>query len=873
MSRSTQFALSNLSSLLILATLAATLATAEDQKSSKAGKKAALKKGQDKKALAKKPDAKKPIRKTPGAADIGSRDKKGIEFFEKKIRPVLVKHCYECHSAESDEVEGELVLDTRKGILKGGASGHAIVPGNLGESLLIKSIRYEGDFDMPPETQLPESVIADFERWIKMGAPDPREGKAFSRKAIDFDAAREFWAFRPISGSVPPKVGDPAWPRNTIDRFILSGLEAKGLKPNADADPVVLVRRVYFDLTGLPPTTEQVDQFVADPSPAALKKLVDRLLETPQFGERWGRHWLDVVRYAESTGMERNFTFPYAWRYRDYVIKSFNEDKPFDRFITEQVAGDLLSTDDIEQRNENIIATGLLALGTKSLNERNKEKFLMDVVDEQIDVTTQAFLGTTASCARCHDHKFDPIPQSEYYSLAGVFTSTDTFYGTGNNRGNRQAGRLLALGPEGVSPASAAKGNAKGAQNGNRKALNKQLVAAQRKLTKLNEQAAKNPAIAKRAAAAKAQVKRLQTRLKRLGSAKPTVAKKSPGNAILVMAVQDSPRPADTAVRIRGEASDHGDMMPRGFLTIATPESAPTVDGKVSGRLQYAEWLTAKDNPLTARVAANRVWQHLFGRGIVVSVNNFGVTGTPPTHPELLDALARELTENNWSIKHLIRTVMVSRTYQLSSAVSKNSLEVDPDNNLFWRMNQRRLEVEAIRDSVLAVSGKLDMKPATGSVVQQVGNADIGTSVSPTRFAGANFKRSVYLPIVRGAVPEMLQAFDFPDPSIIYGQREVTTVPTQALFMMNSSFMLEQSREFANRLLAREGISDAERVEWAYRLALGRRPTSEQSSHVLKFIKQTMSADEDSGSADAEVNAWLPFCQTLFASSEFRYVN
>ncbi len=800
--------------------------------------------------------------------DKKGRDKQGVEFFEKKIRPVLVKHCYECHSADSEEVEGELVLDTRQGIRKGGASGHAVVPGNLGESLLIKSMRFEGDFEMPPENQLPESVIADFSRWIKMGAPDPREGKALARKAIDFDSAREFWSFRPIQKTAAPKVKDAAWPRNEIDNFILAGIEAKQLQPGADADPVSLVRRVYFDLTGLPPTLAQVDEFVADPSPAAMKKLVDRLLQSPRFGERWGRHWLDVVRFGESTGMERNFTFPYAWRYRDYVIKSFNEDKPFDRFITEQVAGDLLPTSNVEQRNENIIATGLLALGTKSLNETNKEKFRMDVVDEQIDVTTQAFLGTTASCARCHDHKFDAIPQKEYYSLAGIFTSTNTFYGTGGSRGNRQAGRLLALGPDGVSPAvSKAKGKvSKGASSN---AIAKQLKTARRRVLQLQKQAKRNAAAKKKLTVAEALVKKLQYRLKRGGQEEATAAKPADKNAMLVMAVQDAPNPSDTALRIRGEANARGDVIPRGFLSIVSHGAVPTVNDETSGRLQYAQWMTAKDNPLTARVAANRVWQHLFGRGIVPSVNNFGVTGTPPTHPELLDQLARELVDNNWSIKHLIRVIMSSRAYQLSSDSNVKALAADPDNNLFWKMNQRRLEVEAIRDAVLATSGQLDLEPAVGSVVQKVGDGDIGTGISPSRFAGTSFKRSVYLPIVRGAVPEMLQVFDFPDPSIIFGQREVTTVPTQALYMMNSSFMIEQSRHFAERVLADEGMSDADRVELAYRLALGRSPTSAQSTGALKFIKETAAAENP----NAEIKAWLPFCQTLFASSEFRYLD
>ncbi len=405
---------------------------------------------------------------------------KQIEFFEKKIRPVFVSKCYKCHSAKSKKLKGELLLDTREGIRRGGETGHGIVPGNLDESMVLSAIRYDG-LEMPPDEQLPDNVIADFERWIKMGAPDPRDGKSAPiRHTINFEKAREFWAFKPIGNPKPPKTNDPKWALYEIDHFILSRLEAKELKPILDAEPRVLVRRLYFDLIGLPPSPEQVEEFVADPSPAAFASLVDRLLKSPQFGERWGRHWMDVVRYAESTGMERNYTFPQAWHYRDYVIDAFNSDLPFDQFIKEQVAGDLLPSKDKKQRDKQLIATGMLAMGPKSLNERNKEKFAMDIVDEQIDVISRAFLGLTASCARCHDHKFDPIPQKEYYQLAGIFRSTNTFFGTGGGRGNRQAGQLIALRADALTPVRVA-GNGKGKKNAAKK-QKAQLRSAQKRL-------------------------------------------------------------------------------------------------------------------------------------------------------------------------------------------------------------------------------------------------------------------------------------------------------------------------------------------------------------------------------------------------------
>ncbi len=384
-------------------------------------------------------------------------------FFETKIRPVLVEHCYECHSASSKEPKGGLLLDTREGIRLGGETGHAVVPGELEDSLILSAMRYE-DFEMPPEEKLPDSVIADFERWIRMGAHDPRDGKsAMIRRDIDFDRARQFWSFQPISKPSVPMVEDADWLKSDIDAFVLSPLESKNIKPVDDATSHDLARRIYFDLIGMPPSPQQLDDFaaaMAQNADQAIETLVDSLLGSRHFGERWGRHWLDVVRYAESTGMERNGTFTRAWHYRDYVIDAFNSDTPYDQFIRQQIAGDLLPFESHPQRDRQLIATGMLALGPKSLNEPQKEKFQMDVVDEQIDVVSRAFLGLTASCVRCHDHKFDPIPQNEYYSLAGIFTSTETLYGTAKTNGNRNPGRLLAIAGDKVMPAAVGGGAA-----------------------------------------------------------------------------------------------------------------------------------------------------------------------------------------------------------------------------------------------------------------------------------------------------------------------------------------------------------------------------------------------------------------------------
>ncbi len=404
-------------------------------------------------------------------------------FFEKNIRPVLVAECYECHSSSSNSVKGGLLIDTRDGIRRGGDSGHGVVPGELAESLVIEAMLHDG-LEMPPEKKLDASVIANFKKWIQMGAFDPRDGKSNRvRDEVDLRQAREFWSFKFVEAVGIPSVSQRQWVKNDIDNFILSRLESIDLSPSEDADPRVLVRRIYFDVIGLPPTIEQVNRFLAASAQdvdVAIEELVAGLLDTPQFGERWGRHWLDVVRYAESTGMERNGTFTSAWRYRDYVIDAFNRDLAYDAFIREQIAGDLVDSSSIEDRNRKLIATGMLAIGPKSLNETNKEKFLMDVVDEQIDVVSRAFLGVTASCARCHDHKFDPIPQSEYYALAGIFASTRTLYGTAKSNGNRNPGQLISIDGSDVKTVAVSGGG-----NGKKevKKLRKQLAVSYTHLT------------------------------------------------------------------------------------------------------------------------------------------------------------------------------------------------------------------------------------------------------------------------------------------------------------------------------------------------------------------------------------------------------
>ena len=798
-----------------------------------------------------------------------------LEFFEKNIRPVLAAKCYKCHSAEADKVKGRLLLDTRDGIRQGGDTGHAVVPGNVAESLLLKALHYtDKDMSMPPEKsggKLPDKVIADFETWVKMGAPDPRDGAAaVVKKEIDFTKAREFWAFKAPVAAPAPAVADKQWPRTDLDRFILAGLEAKGLKPVADSDRRNLIRRIYFDLIGLPPTPEEMDAFFKDTALDAVTKVVDRLLASPQFGERWGRHWLDVARYAESTGKERNYTFPEAWRYRDYVIAAFNADKPYDQFIREQIVGDLLPAKDAAERNEHLIATGFLALGPKGLNEKNRVQFEMDLVDEQIDVTSRAVLGLTAACARCHDHKFDPIPNKDYYALAGIFRSSKTFFGTGEGTGKAaQKGKngtpLLTLSdnaaaPTPQSPTAAAPAPA---------------------LDPMAALAAQFPKRAARlAAASPAERARIIARLQANGTlsaptqspaAAPAPVAVSAPSAGKAMGMQES-RPGDCPIYIRGEVDNIGPTVPRGFLTVLTPGTMPAISSQQSGRRELADWLTSKANPLTARVMVNRVWLNLFGDGLVRTPDNFGATGEKPTNPALLDLLAVQFMRDGWSVKALVRSLVLSRAYQLGTAHDAKNYEADPDNILVWRMSPRRLDAEAIRDAVLAASGQLERTPPHGSVVANVGEGNIGKGIRPAVFNVEARYRSVYLPIVRDFVPDVLSVFDFAEPSLVVAARDTTNVPSQALFMMNSPFVTAQSQALAKRLLGMTQYDYGQRITMAYMLTLSRPPTEAERARADKYLRsETQEPVATKSTASAE-KPWATFCQALFACAEFRYL-
>jgi len=801
------------------------------------------------------------------------------DFFESKIRPALVKHCYECHSQESGKMKGELRLDTRAASLRGGDSGAAVVPGKLDDSLLIKAISYDDPgLMMPPKHKLEKAVIADFRKWIEMGAPDPRESESSLKitSAIDIEAGRNFWAYqKPQQGNVPEFPAE-AWPVTDIDRYIYSALKKANLEPVADADPATLLRRLYFDLIGLPPEPEQVKAFImacVNDRSAAVSAVVDELLASPQFGERWGRHWLDVTRYAESNGKDVNVVFyPEAWRYRDYVIDSFNDDKPYDVFLTEQIAGDLMTTRNKQKRAQQIVATGFLALGPKNLNEKYVTQFRFDLVDEQIETLGKAMLGTTISCARCHDHKFDPIQQSDYYAMAGIFLSSNTWYGTYSSVQNRNASELIEL------PVQDKKYAFKPLSSRERARKQYQLDRANLRLREIKGEVFRARRAGKQGPDASQQrqllqlnhvAKMLQKELNSYGADGRPIA--------LAMGVTDSDHISDARFLVRGEVELAKAPVPRGFIQVLCDKGdMKPLPRDSSGRLELARWIASPENPLTARVMVNRVWMHLMGNGIVASVDNFGATGNRPSHLELLDHLALKFVSDGWSVKTLIRDIVLSRTYQLSSEFDSTAFNTDPDNVLRWRADKRRLDAETLRDSILAISGTLEIEPPYGSVITaQSLNLRNGGVADIDGFEATSPHRSVYLPIVRKQVPHLLTIFDFADPNTGIGKRETTTVPSQALFLMNSDFVRAKSAALAVRLIDNDDIKPAEKGVTGFYLVYGRPPSRAEMHQATIFYKQSLelAMRETNSDREAMLQAMTTFCHSLFASADFLYVN
>ena len=765
-----------------------------------------------------------PLAKAPGtaAAELTATDR---QFFETRIRPVLVQHCYECHAADAEELAAGLRLDHREGMLAGGQSGTVVVPGDPDASLLIQALRYDG-LEMPPEQPLPATVVADFEHWVRRGANDPREAPAAKPVDSTTPVNQPLWSFAPLRQASPPAVTDKSWPRDQIDHFVLARLEAAQIVPAADATPRDLARRLFFDLHGLPPTADELESFAtahAADGERAVASLVDRLLAAPQFGERWGRHWLDVARYAESNGndgLSRNATFPHAWRYRDYCIAAFNQDLPYDRFLAEQIAGDLLPSDSSGQRDRRLIATGFLALAAKPAKAMN-QNFDMDVVADQIDMIGRGVLGLSIGCARCHDHKFDPISTRDYYALAGIFQSTETLWG--------------AAGHE-------------------------KLTAPPTDLHVLKTPPHVPPP--------ENFVETVILRDSATGVPKKIPDPKWPVGTPLAMGARDRPQPADSKINIQGESKKLGDQVRRGFLTALQPPATPefAVSTRESGRLQLARWLTSTVRPLTARVMVNRVWLQLFGRGLVGTPNDFGVYGERPTHPALLDHLADRFINEGWSIKRLIKAITTSRTYRLTSRDTPERVAADPENSLLSRHLRRRLDAESLRDAMLAASGQLDRSPGDGSIIR---HRDILVNLAGNLHEPSN-RRSVYLCYLRGSPPPSLAAFDLPDFSEPVGQRGVATVPGQALHLFNNPFVVGQAEHLAQRIYSMAATVET-RVDLAFRFALGRSPDRgerEQATVVLAGLQSSL----DEGETDS-LQAWTGLCQGLLMTNEFRYVD
>ncbi len=821
----------------------------------------------------------------------------GVLFFEKNIRPLLIEHCYDCHSAGAGtKTKGGLALDTRDGWRKGGDSGPALKPGKPEESLLYIAVTYkDADFQMPEKYRLADSEIQTIRKWIEMGAPDPRDGTPAvmtADRSVITDSDRQFWSFVSPRMTTLPSVVDRDWPDSEMDSFILSKLETKHLTPVADADRETLIRRATFDLIGLPPRPDEIQAFQDDQQDDrdAFAVLVDRLLASKEFGVRWGRHWMDIVRYAESVGRTRNYPFPFAWRYRDYVIDSFNSDKPYNQFIKEQIAGDLLPFDSVEEQNRNRIATGFLALGSQDLNERNLNQYLMNVADEQIDTTSRVFMALTTGCARCHDHKFDPIPTADYYALAGIFRSTDLKSGymnrQGGNKGPFKPEHLVSLTLDesefriaGQVEVEVPTKKMRGRLNRLKKELKavqkrgvkkkrvprkKNTTKAEKNIVEPNADSLRNAGLSrrekqKRISGLRRQIKKLE---RDISGQENAFAVKGD----FAMGVSERKKPIDCRINVRGDAANLGDRVPRGFLRVIHNENEVSIPPGQSGRLELAEWIASEDHALTARVMVNRIWHHLFGRGLVRTVDNFGSSGSVPTHPELLDHLAVKFMEDGWSVKGMIRRIMLSRAYRMSSEHQEKNYAVDPDNTLLWRMTMRRLEVEAIRDAILAVSGNLDLEPPeNGSVVAGFKPGEIGRNKGTLPDWIQMNHRSVYLPVVRNFLPDMFETFDFAEPSSVIGRRDVTTVSTQALFMLNSAFILEAARNTAKRVMTSGTLSAPEKVDWLYLRALGRHSSKAETQRVLTYIDMAASGKN-------VVDAWAGFCQTLFASAEFRYL-
>ena len=857
------------------------------------------------------------------AALAAAPGRESMDFFEQKIRPVLVENCYKCHSVESKKRKGELWLDSRAAMLEGGKSGPILIPGHPEKSRLIEALRYQNpDLQMPPDDPLPPAVVADFEAWVRMGAPDPRVGDP---KAMSFPQAARHWSFQAPRERLVPAVKNTRWPLTAVDAFVLAGLEQAGLSPAPSADKRTLIRRATYDLTGLPPTAAEIDAFVRDGTPDAFARVIDRLLASPRYGERWGRHWLDVARYADTTG-PRLGRIPFSYTYRDWVIRAFNEDLPYDEFLLKQLAADKLpgasNTDD------------LAALGFLTVGRRSNRDTIHDIIDDWIDVVSRGIMGLTVNCARCHDHKFDPVSTKDYYALYGVFLNSQARHdlpviggGPGSDVDRRYekeiaaqlegllkykqkrlaetaadlrtpariAAYLLAAG--GYRRSAPASGETKDQDEEiNPFVLRRWRALLDRFAEKRDpywqawhalaalpaeQAAAQAGALADRYAGEVAAAdsptahsdpqKEALRRILRGPEAPSDISMADfaeiqnansdqvfienwvmlvnalgaryadAGGQPRAMAVEDAPVLRPAHVFVRGNPNSVGEEVPQRFLAVLEgAKPAPFTQG--SGRLELARKITRADNPLTARVMVNRVWQHHFGSGLVRTPSDFGTRGDAPTHPELLDFLACRFVADGWSLKKLHRLLMLSRTYQQASADNPSFRKVDPENRLLWRMNRQRIDFESFRDTALSVCGQLELT---------VGGPPVPLFAQPSMH-----RRTVYGLIDRAQLPVALRAFDFANPEQHTPQRYLTTVPQQALFMMNDPFMAEQARALVARREVAQEQSPSMRIQAIYQLVLGRRATADELSLALRFVEEQGSGVAPNPSSISQSAQW-----------------
>ncbi len=784
------------------------------------------------------------------------------EFFNAHIRPTLSRNCLPCHSAKP---QGGLLLDSREHILKGGQSGPALAPGDPDKSLLIQVALHKGErFQMPPGKMLSDEELADLVAWVRQGAV--WAGGAITSADADFEVTadqRAFWSFQPMKKPALPRVKNPAWVKSPVDHFILAELERKKLKPASLASKRVLIRRATYDLTGLPPTPKEVQAFLADRSPKAFAKVVDRLLASPHYGERWGRHWLDVVRYADSAGDSADYPVPQAYLYRNYVIESFNRDKPYNEFIREQVAGDLIPAHGDAEKWDHAVATGYLAVAKRFSVRPENYKYL--TIDDTIDNLGKTFLGLTVACARCHDHKYDPISSKDYYAFYGIFDSTRyPFAGSENFHGQKDFVYRL---PQAQVDAILKPYNDRLKPLDDRlKELEEEKKAVEKAVAGAAEDKDKTPA----PVAAHRTVKEINKEIAEAAKQRQAIRMEMP-DLETAYAVADE-KPHNARVMLRGEPTKLGDEVPRRFLQILGGQELPA-GSTSSGRLSLADWIADPANPLAARVMANRIWQYHFGKGLVSTPSDFGKRGKLPTHPELLDFLATRFIESGWSLKALHRLIMLSRTYQLASFGPAAYSKIDPANDLRWRFDRQRLDAESTRDAMLEVSGDLD--PAEAGVHPFPHPATWNwTQHKPFSAVYDTNKRSVYLMVQRSVRHPYLSTFDGADPNVSTGQRTTSITPLQALFLMNSEFVHERSKHFAARLIA-AAPTNTRRLNLAFETAFGRPPTPAETRRALEYFRlsqQKLRAAGVSGDDLAE-KSWASFLRAMFASNEFTYID